>query len=142
MSKTVERIRRFNRFYTNIIGVLDKHILESPFSLSEARVLYELNTMDECTARDIMQRISIDEGYLSRIIEKFIEQGLVKKARSEKDKRAYMLHMTAKGKAQFQKINEASASAISDLIKHLTEKEQHQLINLMEGIETILTKQS
>jgi DNA-binding MarR family transcriptional regulator len=137
--RAVERIRKFNRFYTNLIGVLDRHILESPLSLSEARVLYELNNQRECTARDIMQTLNIDEGYLSRIIHRFIKQGMIKKVKSEADKRAYILTVTPKGKNQFQKINNASISAISELLTDVDEKDVQQLVVMMDNIERILS---
>jgi DNA-binding MarR family transcriptional regulator len=140
MDKAIARIRAFNRFYTSTIGVLDKHILESNFSLSEARVLYELSQMEDCTARKIMHWLKMDEGYLSRIIERFIQLGLVQKTRSDKDKRAYHLALTAKGKTQFQKINTASARAVRDMIKSIPEKEVELMLMMMESIQNILTK--
>jgi DNA-binding MarR family transcriptional regulator len=139
--KAVSRIREFTRFYTNIMGVLDKHILDSPFSLSEARVLYELNHMERCTARKIMQAIEIDEGYLSRILDSFIKRGLVKKTRSDTDRRAFILSVTTKGRSQFAKINQASANAVGNLIKKLPEKDIDQMISMMDGIQKILTNE-
>jgi DNA-binding MarR family transcriptional regulator len=139
MDKAIDRIRRFNRFYTNMLGILDKHILESNFSLSEARVLFEINAMERCTARKIMHNLSIDEGYLSRIIERFIDLGLVQKLRSEHDKRAFMIHLTPKGKTQFQKINVASSRAIGKLIKNISSKDVQMMLLMMDGIENILT---
>ena len=140
MDKAIARIRAFNRFYTSTIGVLDKHILESNFSLSEARVLYELAQTDDCTARKIMHHLKMDEGYLSRIIERFIQQGLVQKTRSEKDKRAYYLALTGKGKTQFQKINVASARAVRNMIKSIPQNEVELMLMMMESIQNILTK--
>jgi DNA-binding MarR family transcriptional regulator len=142
VDKAIDRIRAFNRFYTSMIGVLDKHILDSDFSLSEARVLYELNNSDGCTARQIMQRLMIDEGYLSRIIEGFIKHGLVRKMRSEKDKRAHILSVTPKGKSQFQKINLASSKAVKSMVKNIPEKDLQMMLLMMEGIQNILTKSS
>ena len=77
----VAEIRSFNRFYTNIIGLLDKHILESPYSLSEVRILFEINNIGPCSAREIKNIINMDEGYLSRIVEKFVRQKILKKVR-------------------------------------------------------------
>jgi DNA-binding MarR family transcriptional regulator len=123
-----------------MIGVLDKHILESKFSLSEARVLYELNNIEHCTARKIMYALSIDEGYLSRIIERFIKLGYVKKTRTENDKRAFSLVVTPKGKSQFQKINQASAKAVANMLQNISEKDVALMLLMMEGIQNILTK--
>ncbi|HYC86773.1 MAG TPA: MarR family winged helix-turn-helix transcriptional regulator [Chryseosolibacter sp.] len=138
--RDIERIRKFNRFYTNLIGILDRHILESPLSLSEARVLYELCNADDPTARQIMLSLNIDEGYLSRIINRFIRQGLVKKIRSEKDRRVFLLSVTARGKAQFQKINQASSGAVQTMCAGLGECETQEMISMMEGIVKILSK--
>ena len=77
--KLIDRIRSFNRFYTSIIGLLDQHFLDSPFSLTEGRVLYEICNIEECSAKKIRERILIDEGYLSRILDSFVKRGLVKK---------------------------------------------------------------
>jgi DNA-binding MarR family transcriptional regulator len=137
--KAVDRIRNFNRFYTNLIGVLDRTILESPFSLSEARVLYELNHVDACTARDIMRRLTMDEGYLSRILDRFIREGLIKKIRSDSDGRAFLLSVTTKGRSQFLKINTASAEGIQKIISHLSEKQLEDLLFMMDQVQKLLT---
>lgn len=139
MDKLVDRIRSFNRFYTSMIGVLDKHILESDFSLSEARVLYELSNLGPCSARKIIANMSIDEGYLSRIIERFLKLGLVQKIKSQTDKRSNLLSLTPQGKAQFQKINVASSKAVRKMIANISPKDLQMLLMMMEGIENILT---
>ena len=87
----IEKIRSFNRFYTNIIGLLDQHFLDTPFSLTEGRVLYEIRHMEECSAKKIRENINIDEGYLSRIIDKFIKKGLITKTPSRDDKRLHII---------------------------------------------------
>jgi DNA-binding MarR family transcriptional regulator len=138
--KAVDRIRNFTRFYTNAMGVLDKHILDSPFSLSQARVLYELNNTENCTARGIMQSLKIDEGYLSRILDTFIQQGLIKKTPSETDKRSKVLTVTSKGRAAFQKINHASAQDVQKIIHKLSEKEIDDLVTSMQTIQKILSQ--
>jgi DNA-binding MarR family transcriptional regulator len=138
--EAIRKIRAFNRFYTNVTGILDGHILESPLSLSEARVLYELNHRPHPTARQIMQALNIDEGYLSRILHGFIRQGLLKKTRNESDRRSFVLTVTAKGKAQFMKINHASDEAVRDLVSHLREDELEAVVSMMESIEKFLSK--
>jgi DNA-binding MarR family transcriptional regulator len=138
--KAIERIRGFNRYYTNVIGMLDSHFLRSQFSLSEARVLFELNHMENPTARQIMSKLSIDEGYLSRILNKFVKLGLIRKTQSPLDKRNLLLSVTPKGVSQFQKIDKASVEAIEIIIKNIPEKDVHHLVNMMDGIEKILSK--
>jgi DNA-binding MarR family transcriptional regulator len=134
----IEKIRDFNRFYTSMIGVLDKHILESPFSLSEARVLFEINRMEQCTARKIMDKMKIDEGYLSRILDRFVKTGLVRKIKSTEDARAYVLLVTPKGRRQFEKINKASSKALYNMVEHVHAKALPQLVMHMEAIKSIL----
>src|SRR5687768_8141415 len=93
----IEKVRSFNWFYTNIIGLLDQHFLNTPFSLTEGRVLYEISHMEECSAKKIRQNIDIDEGYLSRIIDKFLKKGLITKAPSPGDRRLHIILLTKKG---------------------------------------------
>src|SRR5512132_66615 len=109
----VNTIRSFNRFYTSIIGLLDQHFLDSPFSLTEGRVLYEICNTEECSAKKIRENIVIDEGYLSRILENFIKLGLIKKTPSPKDGRLRMIVPTEKGKREFANINTNSNRLVS-----------------------------
>jgi DNA-binding MarR family transcriptional regulator len=136
----IEKIRRFNRFYTNVIGLLDRHFLDTPYSLTEGRVLYEISHMEACSARKIMEKIAIDEGYLSRIIHKFTKQGLIKKALSPRDKRLHLILLTEKGKKEFSKLNENSNKLISELIEKLSEQEVEELTGIMERIHELLRK--
>jgi DNA-binding MarR family transcriptional regulator len=92
-------------FDTNILGLLDQHFLDSPFSLTEGRVLYEICNMEGCTARWIRENISIDEGYLSRILDSFVKQGLILKTSSPKDRRLRLILPTEKGRTEFSKLN-------------------------------------
>jgi DNA-binding MarR family transcriptional regulator len=136
----IEKIRKFNRFYTNVVGLLDQHFLDTPFSLTEGRVLYEICHMEECSARRIMEKIAIDEGYLSRIIHKFTRQGLIRKAPSAQDKRMHIIVLTEKGKKEFAKLNENSDKLIAALIEKLSVQELEDLTSSMEGIHTLLNK--
>jgi DNA-binding MarR family transcriptional regulator len=136
----VDRIRSFNRFYTNIIGLLDQHFLDSPFSLTEGRVLYEICNTEECSAKTIRESIVIDEGYLSRILDSFSKGGLIKKTPSAKDGRLRIIIPTEKGKREFAKLNDNSNLLISQMIEKLSEEEQADLMTKMEGIRTLLEK--
>ena len=140
-AEAVAAVREFNRFYTNVIGVVNRHVYESPYSLSEVRVLYDINHHPACTARTIKSTLQIDEGYLSRIIDKFVQQKLVKKVQSPEDGRVYVLTLTAKGAALFHKLNEASERSVEALVEKLSEQELDELINMMEGVRHILSKQ-
>lgn len=136
----IDRIRGFNRFYTNIIGLLDQHFLDSPFSLTEGRVLYEICNTEDCSAKKIRENIVIDEGYLSRILDNFVQRGVIKKTRSRKDGRLWMILPTEKGKGEFASLNENSNQLISKLIAKLSEEEQALLLEKMEDIRALLEK--
>jgi DNA-binding MarR family transcriptional regulator len=138
--EVIDRIRGFNRFYTNIIGLLDQHFLDSPFSLTEGRVLYEICNTEDCSAKKIRESIIIDEGYLSRILDKFMKRGLIKKTRSQTDRRLWMIVPTEKGKKEFAGLNDSSNRLISELIEKLPEVEQADLLEKMEGIHALLEK--
>ena len=136
----IDRIRSFNRFYTNIIGLLDQHFLNSPFSLTEGRVLYEICNMEECSAKKIREQIVIDEGYLSRILNSFTKRGLIKKTPSSNDGRLRIIVPTEKGKLEFSKININSNQLISQMIENLSVEEWANLLSKMEGIRALLEK--
>ncbi|HEU0297610.1 MAG TPA: MarR family winged helix-turn-helix transcriptional regulator [Anaerolineales bacterium] len=134
----IDKIRSFNRFYTNIIGLLDQHFLDSPFSLTEGRVLYEICNTEECSAKKIRESIVIDEGYLSRILDSFTRRGLIKKTTSSKDGRLRMILPTEMGKQEFANLNENSNNLIAQLIEKLSEQERAQLVEMMERIQVLL----
>jgi DNA-binding MarR family transcriptional regulator len=138
--ETIDRIRSFNRFYTNIIGLLDQHFLDSPFSLTEGRVLYEICTTEECSAKKIREKVAIDEGYLSRILDSFSKRGLIRKTSSSNDRRLRIIAPTEKGKSEFAQLNENSNILITQLIEKLSDEELTDLLSKMEGIRTLLEK--
>lgn len=136
----IDKIRDFNRFYTNVIGLLDQHFLESPFSLTEGRVLYEICNTEECSAKKIRANIVIDEGYLSRILDSFAQRGLIRKTPSPTDGRLRIIAPTEKGKREFARLNENSNRLISHLIEKLSEEECEDLLSKMEGIRAMLER--
>jgi DNA-binding MarR family transcriptional regulator len=136
----IESVRSFNRFYTNIIGLLDQHFLDSPFSLTEGRVLYEIRHTEGCSAKKIRGNIAIDEGYLSRIIDKFIRQGLIKKKPSSADRRLHIIELTKKGQIEFSKLNNNSNKLISQKFGKLSQNERNDLIIMMKTIRVFLSK--
>ena len=95
----IAAVRAFNRFYTRKLGVLDQHLMKSPFSLSEARVLYELAHREELAAKEIGTELGLDAGYLSRIVQKFDEDGLITRKPLARDRRQFQLSLTAQGTA-------------------------------------------
>ncbi|MCI0554114.1 MAG: MarR family winged helix-turn-helix transcriptional regulator [Anaerolineae bacterium] len=137
----IDRIRSFNRFYTNIIGLLDQHFLDSPFSLTEGRVLYEICNTEECSAKKIRESIVIDEGYLSRILDSFAKRGLIRKTPSSTDGRLRIIVPTEKGKREFSNLNNNSNKMISQMIEKLPEHERAALVEMMDRIRELLSKE-
>jgi DNA-binding MarR family transcriptional regulator len=138
--RNISDIRAFNRFYTNIIGLLDQHVLNSKFSLPEVRILYELYHHKNLTASDIITSIRIDKGYLSRIIRQFEKKKLITKATSSRDARSVHLTLTTKGRKEFEILNEASHDQIKETLEPLTDAECEKLTRNMMQIQTILSK--
>jgi DNA-binding MarR family transcriptional regulator len=136
----ITRIRSFNRFYTNIIGLLDQHFLDSPFSLTEGRVLYEICNTEDCSAKKIRTNIVIDEGYLSRVLDNFVKRSLIEKTPSPEDGRLRIIVPTEKGKQEFSNLNDNSNQLISRMIERLSAEERAELLNKMEGIRALLEK--
>ena len=137
----IDKIRSFNRFYTNVIGLLDQHFLDSPFSLTEGRVLYEICNTEGCSAKKIRENIVIDEGYLSRLLDSFSKRGLIKKTPSEKDRRLRIIVPTDKGRREFASLNANSNKTISRTIEKLSGPESADLVDMMERIRALLTKE-
>jgi DNA-binding MarR family transcriptional regulator len=137
----IERIRSFNRFYTNIIGLLDQHFLDSPFSLTEGRVLYEISHTENCSAKKIREKISIDEGYLSRILDIFRKKGLITKTPSLEDRRLHIIMLTEKGRKEFSSLNEHSNRLISQIIERLSDQEREEFVSMTGRIRELLDRE-
>ncbi|CAL1518037.1 helix-turn-helix domain-containing GNAT family N-acetyltransferase [Chitinophaga sp. MM2321] len=135
----VTDIRRFNRFYTGVVGLLNQHILDSHLSLSEVRVLYELGQSEKCTAGQLTTLMKIDGGYLSRILKKFEKEGWVSRQQSPADGRTFFLRLTAKGKKLLTALDEKSTEEIRELLAPLPEKAQQQVAGAMKTIEEVLS---
>src|SRR5260370_41888967 len=115
----ISAVRAFNRFYTRKLGVLDQHLLKSPFPLSEARVLYELANREDLAAKGIGVELGLDPGYLSRIIQNFDDNGLVTRKPLPSDRRQYRLGLTAKGRQAFAKLDRRSHDDIAGILAPL-----------------------
>jgi DNA-binding MarR family transcriptional regulator/GNAT superfamily N-acetyltransferase len=131
--------RRFNRFYTRIIGTLSEHLLETPYSLAEARILYELAHRQKVTAKELVGELSLDPGYLSRILRKFEEAGLIEKEVSSADARFILLKLTHRGKAAFNELNQLSNKQARELLDGLPTSRRDDLLRSMQTIEEVLT---
>ncbi|HJP62891.1 MAG TPA: helix-turn-helix domain-containing GNAT family N-acetyltransferase [Mucilaginibacter sp.] len=138
----VRDIRTFNRFYTDVIGLLDQHLLDSPYSLAEARILFEINNAVAMQASQIMERMHIDKSYLSRLLKKLENDKVLVRKRSEQDARAVILSLTEKGKNEFALLNKASDEQINDLIEPLSAKQRISLVSDMRSIMSSLKSNS
>ncbi|UWD47469.1 helix-turn-helix domain-containing GNAT family N-acetyltransferase [Clostridioides difficile] len=140
VKEDINIIRRFNRFYTNILGLLDRHILESKLSLSQVRILHEIETIPNCTSTLLTEKLCIDSGYISRILNQFQKQGLIQKQKSKEDGRSNFLVLTETGEQKLAEMNARSDKQIYQMIQPLSKYAQHKLIQDMAFIERILTK--
>lgn len=134
-----ESIRRFNRFYTRRIGVLQGGLLGSPFSLTEVRVLYEIAQRPQPTATELGKDLGLDAGYLSRILSRFAKLRLITRTPTKHDGRQSHLGLTKLGQKTFSDLNARSNRQIGDLVGHLPEAEQHRLAGVMRAAELLLT---
>jgi DNA-binding MarR family transcriptional regulator/GNAT superfamily N-acetyltransferase len=137
-SHEITAFRRFTRLYTRFIGTLQEGLLGTSYSLSEARVLYELATRRRPLAKEITQELGMDAGYLSRILSKFQEGGLLKRSASLDDGRQVHLTLTKEGRAAFRNLNARSDRQASSILGALAPASRHELIRSMRAIEEIL----
>jgi DNA-binding MarR family transcriptional regulator/GNAT superfamily N-acetyltransferase len=134
----VDAVRAFNRFYTRVIGVLDEGLLHTDYSLTEARVLYELAQAGSLDVGALREAVAIDAGYLSRILARFEENGLVRRGRSEDDARRRIVRLTAHGRSVSGMLDRRSAKEIGGLLSRLGDAEQARLLGAMGTIRTAL----
>jgi len=134
----ISAVRAFNRFYTRKLGVLDQHLLQSPFSLSEARVLYELANREDPAAKEIGIELGLDPGYLSRIVQKFDEDGLITRKPLAADRRQFRLGLTARGRQAFAKLERSSHDEVAAMLAGLPGGERRRLVEAMTAIERLL----
>lgn len=141
VSQRVEAVRRFNRFYTQQIGVLTEKLLSSPFSLTEARVIYELAHHEQTTATELGNELGLDAGYLSRILRSFKKRGLIDKQPCETDGRQSILRLTEQGQDAFATLNARSHNQIEAMLNELSTEDQNRLVEAMRAIEGLLGAQ-
>jgi DNA-binding MarR family transcriptional regulator/GNAT superfamily N-acetyltransferase len=134
----IAAIRRFNRFYTRQIGLLDEGLLNSPFSLTQCRTLYELAQRERTTAVELCKDLGLDAGYLSRILSSFEKASLIEKEASPKDGRQTLLRLTTKGRAAFEPLNTRSSDQVGAMLGKLPAAKQDELIQAMRTIESLL----
>ena len=138
LDRRIQEVRRFNRAYTRLIGLLDEGLLNSPFSLTQARVLFELAQRERPAASDLSKELQLDAGYLSRILRGFERSGLIAKAESTVDGRQNLLSLTTRGRAAFAELDARSRKEVGVLLKRLDPVAQTRLIASMHSIEKLL----
>ena len=138
IAQRIAAVRRFNRFYTQRLGVLQRGWLDSPYSLTEARVLYEIKQRGRTTASDIARELDLDAGYLSRILRRFQRHGLIRRQASPEDGRQSFLSITARGRRAFAPLERRTEQQVGTLLERLSAPEQEHLVAAMRAIESMM----
>jgi DNA-binding MarR family transcriptional regulator/ribosomal protein S18 acetylase RimI-like enzyme len=134
----IAAVRRFTRFYTQRLGVLNEGLLESPFSLAQGRVLYELANRAQPTASELGKELGLDAGYLSRILRAFERQKLLQRTVSKSDGRQQLLTITDKGRKTFAPLDARSREQIGAMLAPLSASEQERLVEAMRAVERLM----
>ena len=134
----IDAVRRFNRFYTRRIGALQPHYLSSPYSLPQARVLYELGERGECTASELGTDLDLDLGYLSRLLAGLRRQGLVQAQAAKHDARQRRLTLTPKGRKAFATLDDNSRRAMGEMLAPLAPSHREKLVHAMHTVQSVL----
>jgi len=135
---SIQAIRRFNRFYTRQIGVLQEHLLDSQFSLTQVRVLYELAHRDKVIAKDLCLDLGLDRGYLSRMLQDFETQGWIACTPSSADRRSLLLSLTAKGRKIFEPLDRRSSNEVAAMLARLAPEQREKMLAAIRDIESVL----
>ncbi|HYL04902.1 MAG TPA: helix-turn-helix domain-containing GNAT family N-acetyltransferase [Thermoanaerobaculia bacterium] len=138
LDQQIEEVRRFNRFYTRQIGVLDEGLLASPLSLTEVRVLYELVHRDQPTASEVGKALGLDGGYLSRILRGFQQRGLIDSTPSAADGRQNLLRLTEQGRETFAMLDARARDAVGAMLGRLPAPDRRRLAVAMQTVEGLL----
>jgi DNA-binding MarR family transcriptional regulator/GNAT superfamily N-acetyltransferase len=134
----IAQVRAFNRFYTRQIGLLNEHVAQSSFSLSEGRVLYELAKLGHARGADLAQSLGMDPAYLSRMMRKFVDSGLIAHTPSLIDRRANETHLTRDGDAAVAELEDLNDDAIEAVLENIVPAEREALVAAMSAIRRIL----
>ncbi|URM38799.1 bifunctional helix-turn-helix transcriptional regulator/GNAT family N-acetyltransferase [Flavobacterium anhuiense] len=140
MNTTTSKIRNFNRFYTAHLDILSQHYLDSEYSLTEIRILYEISESKIITAQKITEILNLDKGYLSRILKRFLKENLIEKVISTKDKRAFNIKLTNSGNELLSVLNDKSENKIESEIEKLNSAEKEILVDSMNTVRNLLTE--
>jgi DNA-binding MarR family transcriptional regulator/N-acetylglutamate synthase-like GNAT family acetyltransferase len=136
--EAVSAVRSFNRFYTKVIGLLSEGLLQTPYSLTEARVIFELAKEDATEVVALRRELGLDAGYVSRVLSRLETEGLVRRSRSQVDARRQTARLTPQGRKAFRKLDRRSAAEVGRLLKQLSNEEQARLMAAMTNIRRML----
>ncbi|SIT72054.1 MarR family winged helix-turn-helix transcriptional regulator [Edaphobacillus lindanitolerans] len=138
MESHVEEIKHFNRFYTNVMGILNLYNDEVNYSATEAMVLYKIKNTEDCTAAYLSESFGMDKGYISRILKRFEKDQLIDKTPSEQDRRLLYIKLTKEGGEVLDYLAGRASDRVRDLISDCPEEDVEELIGSMKRIEQIL----
>lgn len=141
LQEKVEAVRRFDRFYTNRLGLLKPGYLKTQFPLTQARIIYELAQRDDLTASALIRTLDIDAGYLSRILSAFEKDGFIRKSPSKTDNRHRILKLTTRGRRAFSVLDERSNQKAATALQGLSPEGQQRLLQAMQTIESLFSAQ-
>ncbi|MGE7114974.1 MarR family winged helix-turn-helix transcriptional regulator [Lysinibacillus sp. NPDC047702] len=136
----VADIRKFNRFYTKLLNLLDSHVLNTDYSFTEARIILEIGFLEQCIANNLVEKLDIDRSYMSRIIAKLGRDGVICKKGSTADSRTSLISLTPKGIDLFMQLNKKSDEQIVELFDGLSQKEIKEIHSSMMLIQRKLGK--
>ena len=136
----VTEIRGFNRFYTNILGLLDQHIIDSGYSLTEARILFEISKTDTCTANQLCSILNIERSYMSKIINKFEKKQLITRQACLADNRNMEIRLTQEGMAVFHELNDHANQQMENLLANINDTDCEKLINSIRTVKKYFTR--
>lgn len=132
------RVRAFNRFYTSVIGLLQEGLLRTPYSLAEARVIFEVGQRAATQVADLRRDLGLDAGYMSRILARLQEDGVIASERSTADARRQVVRLSERGRDAFEMLDQRSAEDLEKILSRLTDHEQRRLIRAMGAIQALL----
>lgn len=138
----IDEIRSFNRFHTRLVGALNEGLLDSEFPLVQVRILYEIAHASDIAAADLAERLTLDRGYLSRMITALTQRGLLTKTPDPKNKKRLVLSLSPEGESVFSELNAASTNEVRELIASMSENKRSELVGSMRKIRQLLGNQS
>lgn len=139
-SEAIAAVRRFSRFYTGRLKLLDTKLLQTEFSLTEARVLYELAHREGLAAADLVKELGLDAGYVSRILRKFERRGFISRETSGRDARRALLTLTPAGRTAFEPLDRGSEEQVASLLSALAPDQVEALVGSMACIERLMAE--